>query len=1600
PVERDGNLDELPDGTDASSCSRAERMHQLRAEHQLRHLQRNGAYPTDHDEDRHAGQAEKTKSSNAEDEETSPSVVSKDKEDGQATLLSPLSCRTQPVTCHLTLENLPLSPIEAPPMSAVVSREVDSLLLSSSFVQSPSFSRQWALPKSPLSAVQEVSVALANLTVAAAVRQTDAVVQRQLRSVSASAVGNTKSNRHSFHGSGLTKYPGVTDLDKCDESSFFRRLADLKQTSPSKSINRSFTICVPTDCGKEGYLFVEKNRRSVEDTRESLKNADFIFHEEKMLNNGHSAAPASPNINVDANEITGSGSRCNSGLLCRSCFRDERDSSRLTPPLQHWSLDGQCVSFITNPTTKNTVSHADDQLRGNIELNEMEFVKDTPHGKIMNAYIFNDVIYSRPVKKITAKICNGVDEKQPSLSFPHNASSTTGNVNVKNDIETVMVNRKNNKKDNPLLPRSSTTSYLSNSAATLEVSRTKHDSTLGIYEKPPSILLSAGSLNALFGDTSVAHKPPLPPRNKNSLSNTQNSASSCSYSSTSAASVYKHPPPPAHLRTDRPVHGRMVSSNASGGRSADSEGTMSDGSNHKASNAPQETVASNNHGANKLSNVFTSNSAIHSDGDPSCVHYGVFAPAKPDFDSSKVFLNKPSNVSTGKTSKVSNCDFGSILDPLDVLADSNELASVHKSNGMSRYQTPPPPVRIRNIVTKDDTTIRKTDNYTAREVAHRAISCYQVPPEPRPIEKLPVKIENNAENKPFGEEFGITKHENENDALLVKSNNLQPYNRRRSFSLSETFSSTKRRKTNKKNDRISRKDADENKENIPDIGTLDRQPSHHGFGGTLNGTFAFTFTKSLSCLKTDSKKDLDQPEHELRRDGTRIQEDGKKHEALTEIDNRQNEETFSRNQTANESVLSDFNNYENITNIFPESVNQFADQRCPAKDDDFNDHCQGSSHLTYPIFNNEADNFPRHYADFEQFRCHIQNPQCVVVGPRPGYSCSNSGQASGIIQPNNFSSTKQPLSSSSSNCSSSSGRSSSLPRMGIKGVAAAKLGTRSSSSNAPSGLGFYYGNTLPHGDYLPCATPHSAPRDYRGPRPAPLLPPKVLPNPLGALASTNILEENKFWRLAPVPAPPTEARSNPPEQFGLPAHRPGSRGTRGSTQSPAAAQSLQFAHYANYQQIQQHLRNEEQERLKQLASQQYRDFREKHYSRKNPKKPRPHTTYVPNECPQWHLLHKLEQSFIDEAIMNSRECREYQSQRGPREGHGSMSRPVSNYYEYESVQAMMTHATTSSGRQQQEQPARAAQHREDLPQSTPLQFNNSSVFAAQQQNNKMAYATHHQPNNNNTTNISIGSSNSSNASSSGASHHHHQQGNSSRVPLGPPFNNNSSINNNIGINNNAGVSNPSYSVQSHRNHGSGYGASAQFAGSNSSGNNRNNNNNSMTTIGNMPSNNTFSSITYDSNAMAVQGQNSLPRRSHGQHYHSSENSHLSSSNDDSLQYQANNAKNNLKQHQPPRRQKQAPPPPPASSLHHHHPLPPQQQQQYQAAPAYRVNNSPNKSGGHPQSGGQFYPPSQRSRQPPPPPPPGHALAPTHHRHPHHALSQRPNKQPQVPGSKV
>ncbi|KAK8405623.1 hypothetical protein O3P69_001861 [Scylla paramamosain] len=232
---------------------------------------------------------------------------------------------------------------------------------------------------------------------------------------------------------------------------------------------------------------------------------------------------------------------------------------------------------------------------------------------------------------------------------------------------------------------------------------------------------------------------------------------------------------------------------------------------------------------------------------------------------------------------------------------------------------------------------------------------------------------------------------------------------------------------------------------------------------------------------------------------------------------------------------------------------------------------------------------------------------------------------------NNSSSSNSSSGSNSSN--GSAARTNSLPRMGVKGKEAAM-----------SARGW------------PC--------------PPPPPPPKGAPVPLAALRSTAILDNSQFWRLEPVPSEPRSevrhVRSHSYDLYGDGASRAGEAAGRPGSRT-AYADPHTYSHYVNYEQIQQHLRkNKEQERLKKLASQQYQDFRDKQTRRQLDGAPT-------------MLLHKLEETFIHESILASREAREYQSQRGPRDsGREGHHRPVSNYYEYESVQAMISHAQDNS----------------------------------------------------------------------------------------------------------------------------------------------------------------------------------------------------------------------------------------------------------------------------------------------------------------------------------
>ncbi|KAK3864199.1 hypothetical protein Pcinc_030096 [Petrolisthes cinctipes] len=214
-------------------------------------------------------------------------------------------------------------------------------------------------------------------------------------------------------------------------------------------------------------------------------------------------------------------------------------------------------------------------------------------------------------------------------------------------------------------------------------------------------------------------------------------------------------------------------------------------------------------------------------------------------------------------------------------------------------------------------------------------------------------------------------------------------------------------------------------------------------------------------------------------------------------------------------------------------------------------------------------------------------------------------------------------------------------------------------------------------------------------------------------------------RLDPVPSEPKppEPRHVRSHSYDLYGNEGGSGGGGGGMGRPgsrlAYADPHKYSHYVNYEQIQQHLRkNKEQERLKKLASQQYQDFRDKQTRRQDGR---------------GSLLKRLEETFIHESILSSREGREYQSQRGPRD---SQPRPVSNYYEYESVQAMISHArdplTASLPRPRHPQPAPPPPPHQILPPTSIPKGNMSGSSNNNSNNNNN--------NNNNTTTLYPGAS--------------------------------------------------------------------------------------------------------------------------------------------------------------------------------------------------------------------------------------------------------------------
>ena len=415
----------------------------------------------------------------------------------------------------------------------------------------------------------------------------------------------------------------------------------------------------------------------------------------------------------------------------------------------------------------------------------------------------------------------------------------------------------------------------------------------------------------------------------------------------------------------------------------------------------------------------------------------------------------------------------------------------------SQYSVPPPPIHLRN----SNHLTQKSNIHSTTEVRTGASQSrndqYQIPPPPK---HLRTRSQEDTVT-PIASDPKIAQVLNLNVIDLINANEQKKLSPRgRSLSLSENSSSRKRKldanAQRRKSDKSLLKDnfCSENKENVPETHPDKASQQNSGFPsfGALNGNFPFTFTKSLSCLNGESSNDIANKKKHRKKNALSIEE-SKKDNALTVSDNMQNEVTFSRN-VANQSETS--TDYENISTLFPQSSDASGFERRYQNNLPLNPYSRVHEIPNKPVERlNRDDPYGARSSLLQEIKPNNigMNPYYISV-PQPIYVTSRAGIA-------------QPLSSGSSNSSSgsSSGRSSSLPRMGVKSVAAAKLCSRNTAVPL----------VAPRRDHPP--PPPRTPYGYaplRGlgpPCPAPVPPPKVLPNPLAPLASTNILEESRFW---------------------------------------------------------------------------------------------------------------------------------------------------------------------------------------------------------------------------------------------------------------------------------------------------------------------------------------------------------------------------------------------------------------------------------------------------------------------------------------------------------
>ena len=403
---------------------------------------------------------------------------------------------------HLSLENLNLSPIVKPTSPAFVNSTIDELdvskLQETVRAMQERFNHSFnnpsndvALFKSPMRAI-----------------------------VSSSNFGN--ANRHSFHGGMLAKCRGEMALNKCDEADQRSEVWSSGTQSPRginsrKGSNRNSTMLLPNspikpDISHYFQLNTDlENVSSVQDTNSKVGNHSAIITNEpykrvsEVRPSPYESAVCLSAYKSVADAVCSTGIRtvreaCNcSRLFCKSCSRDESSSSRLTNEAERsvYIVNKDLYKGINTLTTKfqdheKSSSFKESKINGEIDAKNV-ILNQVPAG----GYVYNNAIYSRPVKKPALNICN-------DIGIPILENSARSTESEKNYLR-------------------------SKSAIYLGLPRNNMNNTNSASSIVSSIASSMApvSLNSAEEASSITGKPPLPPRNtkQTSMSSTQSSAS-------------------------------------------------------------------------------------------------------------------------------------------------------------------------------------------------------------------------------------------------------------------------------------------------------------------------------------------------------------------------------------------------------------------------------------------------------------------------------------------------------------------------------------------------------------------------------------------------------------------------------------------------------------------------------------------------------------------------------------------------------------------------------------------------------------------------------------------------------------------------------------------------------------------------------------------------------------------------------------------------------------------------------------------------------------------------------------------------------------------